>query len=74
MITMIAELFTSDPSDRKRSPTLIRKPSLRRDLSVAICCFTEAVPFSGGRVKKIILHKQCIFSDFTFLDSERGSF
>ena len=28
MIVMIAEQFTSDPSDRERSPTIIWKPGL----------------------------------------------
>ena len=34
MIATIAEQFTGDPSDRERSPTIIRKPglSISRDL------------------------------------------
>ena len=43
IIVTIAEQFTSDPSDRERSPTIIWKPGFSCNLKFWFVCYTDCV-------------------------------
>ena len=71
MIATIAEEFSSDPSDRERSPTIIWKPGFREHpgwkwhLSDNYRCFSQhKIQFDHGFIKQL----QKVFFFFSSLN------